>query len=284
MKEIQILMSTYNGEKYLKEQLDSIFKQKGVKVHLLVRDDGSKDETLKILKQYDEIEVVTGKNEGPTNSFLDLIELAGDYDYYAFSDQDDVWDDDKLLVAISMLAMHEGPAVYSSDTRIVDEDLQFIKKETKSPVVTLGSAIVKNYITGCTTVFNKELMVMLKKYKPNHAPFHDWWINLVCLSIGGKSIFDNKPHISYRQHGDNVVSGNATFIKKWSSRLKKFIQKPYGRDKMAQEIIEKYADNISGDNYRILNAMMNKKYTKEMRTGNVVDDLLFALCLIFRKV
>ena len=284
MKEIQVLMSTYNGEKYLKEQLDSIFKQIDVKVRLLVRDDGSKDETLKILKQYDDIEVVTGKNEGPTKSFLDLIELAGDYDYYAFADQDDVWDNNKLFVAISMLLELEGPAVYSSDARIVDENLKFIKKETKSPVVTLGSAIVKNYVTGCTAVFNRELMVKLKKYKPNHAPFHDWWINLVCLSIGGKSIFDNTPHISYRQHGNNVVSGNATFIKKWSSRLKKFRKKPYGRDKMAQEIIEKYADNISSENYRILNAMKNKKYIREMRTGNIVDDLLFAICLIFRKV
>ena len=163
MKKIQVLMSTYNGEKYIREQINSILAQTGVEVNLLVRDDGSKDKTLEILKGYKEIKIIEAKNVGATNSFLELLSLAGEYEFYAFADQDDVWDENKLKVAISKLENYDCPAIYSGNTRLVDKDLNEIKCETLSPITTLGAAIVKNYATGCTIVFNKELMVHLKE-------------------------------------------------------------------------------------------------------------------------
>ena len=152
-----------------------------------------------------------------------------------------------------------------------------------NPITTLGSAIVKNYVTGCTTVFNHELMLHLKKYTPKYAPFHDWWVNLVCLSIGGISLYDIEPHISYRQHGNNVVSGNDSFVKKWKTRFHKFIKEPYHRDKIALEIIEHYGGEINIDSMRILQAMNESKYIKEMKTGNNTDDFLFRVCLLLGK-
>ena len=95
MKKVQVLLSTYNGEKYLKEQLDSIIAQKGVDVHILARDDGSKDDTIKILEGYENIDIIKGSNIGVCKSFFELINKSGEYDYYSFADQDDVWDCDR---------------------------------------------------------------------------------------------------------------------------------------------------------------------------------------------
>lgn len=286
MLTVQVLMSTYNGEKYLKEQIDSVVSQTGIEVHLLVRDDGSKDGTVDILKCYrndiPNIEIMEGENIGSTKSFLELVKSAGDYDFYAFADQDDVWDADKLSIAIDRLKNCSCPAIYSGNTRLVDGELKFIKNETLKPVTTLGSAIVKNYVTGCTTVFNAELMKYLKRYSPWYAPFHDWWANLVCLAVGGVSIYDYEPHMSYRQHGNNVVSGNDSAWKKWTSRLKKF-NRPYCRDLMAKEILTVYSDSISMDRKKPLELVICRKSTYDMTTGNKIDDLLFKICLLFGK-
>lgn len=276
-------MSTYNGEKYLKEQLDSIFAQEGVEVHLLVRDDGSKDNTINILKEYN-LELIEGINLGPTNSFLELIQLAGEYDYYAFADQDDVWDKDKLFEAVKQLEKSSSYAVYSGNTRLVDKKLDLIRVEEFEPKIDLGSAIVKNFVTGCTTVFNRSLFEVLKKVKPKFAASHDWWVNLVCLSLGGTSIYDVKPHMSYRQHENNVVGGNATFIRKWKSRLYKFLRKPYRRDLMAKELIDNYGELISEKNLNILMSMEKRKNNKALKTNSKIDNLIFKICLLFRKV
>lgn len=284
MKSIQVLMSTYNGEKFVREQLESILSQTGVEVHLLVRDDGSKDKTLDILREYKGIDIIEARNIGATNSFFELIKLSGEYDYYAFADQDDVWDLDKLTLAIEQIQDYHCPAIYSSNTRYVDSNLIWIKDENNKPLTTLGSAIVKNYVTGCTAIFNRQLMCELRKHTPNYAPYHDWWINLVCLSIGGVSVHDYKPHINYRQHDNNVVGGNHSFAKKWKSRVYKFRNKQYRRDLMAKEILNNYADNISNQSMSLLNAMTNRKYIKEMTTGNIIDDFLFKICVVFGKV
>ena len=133
---VMVLMSTYNGEKYLREQIDSILGQTGVSVKLLIRDDGSKDNTVEIVKQYckenDDIKLVEGKNVGFAESFMELVyraNLYSDISYFAFSDQDDVWLNDKLISAIHMLeGIHEknAPNLYFSTARAVDKDLKFL--------------------------------------------------------------------------------------------------------------------------------------------------------------
>lgn len=288
MYRVQVLMSTYNGERYLKEQIDSIIKQKDVEVSLLIRDDGSKDNTAKILEEYGKfsnISVIYGANLGATRSFFELIRLSGDFDYYSFADQDDVWDEDKLICAVSMLKEHADiPCVYSSNTRIVDDKLKEIRVNSYIPHKTLGSAIVKNYATGCTVVFNFKLMNYLKMYQPINAPYHDWWVLLTCLSINGISIYDEQPHISYRQHDNNVVGGNASFFRKWKSRLSKFLSSPYHRDIMAAELLEIYGKYMSATNKAILESISSYKAVKEIRTGNTIDDFLFRICLLLRKI
>lgn len=103
-------MTTYNGEKYLKEQLDSLLKQVGVSVKILVRDDGSTDQTKSILDTYQKkglIDWYCGEHLNAPRGFLDLINRAPNADYYAFCDQDDVWDSDKLFIAVNLLSQYD---------------------------------------------------------------------------------------------------------------------------------------------------------------------------------
>ena len=125
MKEVTILLSTYNGEKYLEEQLESITSQKGVSTKIIVRDDGSSDRTCDILDTWKEKSALTwyrGENIGPAQSFMDLLRNAGDACYYAFSDQDDFWLSDKMQTAVSKLESYDGrPALYFCQTELVDK-------------------------------------------------------------------------------------------------------------------------------------------------------------------
>lgn len=292
MKKIQILMSTYNGEAFIRKQIESILTQKGVEVHLLIRDDGSSDNTLNILKEYKEVKIIQGKNIGTCKSFFQLINKSENYDYYSFADQDDVWDDDKLISAINILENYsDRPGVYASNTRLVDADLSLLKIEDDNPRTTFGSAFIKNYCTGCTMVFNDKLMCFLRNNLPDYAPMHDWWINLVCLSIGGISCYDKNPHINYRQHGKNVFGAEICFIDKVRHRWKKFLSKPYHRDIMARELLNRYEKNMTIESKKIVEILCASKInfkeivrTKEFRTQDKITNLLFIVLLIFNKI
>ena len=133
MKKVQVIMSSYNGEKFIKKQIDSILNQQNVEVSLLIRDDGSKDGTIEILRDYENrglIKVIYGKNIGPTASFLKLIDECDNADYYSFSDQDDVWLEDKLSTAVKILeenSVNKRPLLYCSALQRVDADLTYEK-------------------------------------------------------------------------------------------------------------------------------------------------------------
>jgi glycosyltransferase involved in cell wall biosynthesis len=288
-----VLLSSYNGEKYINEQIKSILSQENIFVKLLIRDDGSKDSTLDILKQFNQsrIEVLNAPNVGVTRSFFELIEKADDADYYAFADQDDVWDKDKLIIAIEKLhAYVDRPAIYSSNTRLVNNNLEFIKNEDSNPKTTLGSAFIKNYVTGCTTVFNRKLMNKLKLNTNVIVPYHDWWANLVALSLGGESIYDVSPHINYRQHDENLVGASDTLLKKWKSRLNKYLNKCYYRDQIASQLLQMFEQEVLEENVEILQKLMNYRKKKlslifdnRIKTGNFLDDFMFLVCVLTNK-
>ena len=129
MEKVAVLMSTYNGEQFLREQLDSILDQENVDLNLYVRDDGSNDHTIDILSEYADkhsnVHFYRGdKNLGACGSFLELLSKEYDADYFALADQDDIWDKDKISVAIEKLKTlpADKPALYHSNLRIVDQD------------------------------------------------------------------------------------------------------------------------------------------------------------------
>lgn len=227
---ITVLMSTYNGENYLPEQLDSILYQEKVNLNIVVRDDCSSDRTNDILNDYSSryknITVIKGeRNLGACRSFLSLIRNYSDSDFFALADQDDIWDKDKLSVALKYLNGMDlsCPALYYSNLRIVNSNLDFIRNShsTRHIAHNKYACLIENLATGCTIVYNKSLAKIANEIKPSEYSMHDVWLYQVATFFG-KTVYDFEPHISYRIHGDNEVGTYLKFpgLKKCSQIIK----------------------------------------------------------------
>ena len=259
---IWVLMSTYNGMAYIEEQIESILSQKNCDVHLLVRDDGSTDATLDILKSYEKKGSLTlisdNINLGPAKSFLKLLEMAPDDGYYAFSDQDDCWNSDKLERALEMLTQAEEnnmPLVYYSNSDVVDQNLNSTGKKVYSgkQKPTLERVLCGYGIQGCTMVLNKALrdIFLSVDISKERIGMHDFFLCDLCMVCGGKILYDDFSTMKYRQHESNVVGYdvNATRLNK----IKKYIN----------EILKPANDSIADDARLVL--MFSDKMTEKGR-------------------
>lgn len=223
MHKVVVLMSTFNGEKYIKDQIESILSQKDVDVNLIVRDDGSSDSTLDILEDYSQ----QGKcyyyhndNKGAALSFIDLLFHAPEAEYYSFSDQDDVWLPDKLRIAIEAIKEYKKPALYHGLAGKVDENLMPLPNPQYNPMQTFAGSLLTS-ATGCTMVFNSALMDILRTYQPKNISMHDAWVYRTCYAVGGAVIYDCNSYMLYRQHSNNVSGGNMSFSEKLNRQLNK---------------------------------------------------------------
>lgn len=258
MDKITVLMSTYNGEKYIRQQIESILNQKDVQVTLLVRDDGSTDSTRQILQSYE----VAGKltwffkeNLKSAYSFWDLVERCEINDYYSFADQDDFWYENKLTSAITMLKQHAEPSLYFCKKRLVDKDLKPLDaKDEQVNYVGLGTNLLHCRAAGCTMVFNHALMKLLREYHPAVISMHDSWI-LRVASACGCVIYDERIFMDYRQHDHNVVG--ATSVKLvWKKRLATLTHRRQDtlRTTMAKQLYDHYGKHMEN---RELKEMLN---------------------------
>lgn len=296
MKKVVVLMSTYNGSRYLAEQLESILSQKGVEVELFIRDDGSQDDTHEVLKQFC-CDFIAGENLGYVSSFMWLLKNAPDADYYALCDQDDVWDDDKLRIAVSMLDSIDcnGPKLYTGNARLVDADLKFIVNENKNPKVSLGSSMAKNFATGCTVVINRDLLNIIKMHDVGYVSSHDTYLCRVCLAVGGTVVFDDIPHINYRQHSNNTVGSKNSVFGKLKSRIRKLKNdKSHSRMRTAEELITIYGNMMKEEDKELLCVLLNYNKSflnklqlirdKRFSTGNNKENLMFKLAVILNWI
>lgn len=208
---IQILLSTYNGAAYLKPQLDSLLAQDYPALEILVRDDGSSDETMRILRDYaavhPNIKIIPGENIGFVQSFLKLVTLTSStVDFFAFSDQDDIWHRDKISRGIEVISSKSStaPILYSACATVVDTKLTPLGR-TPVPRRNLSfyNALVECPLRGCTLLFNQATRQLLLSQLPHKAYAHDWWIYLV-VSAFGEVLYDQRSTMLYRQHGKNV--------------------------------------------------------------------------------
>lgn len=226
MKKVLVLLSTYNGEKYLEELLNSLLVQKGVEINILVRDDGSCDRTTEILKNYEngnKLKYYEGENIRSLMSFMDLIMQASlDYDYYAFCDQDDYWEEFKIQRSIECLSEYDCsiPCLYYSGQKLVDKNLKLLSNHIIDCKRSLESVFIFNQAAGCTSVFNRALLVKLKKYSPQGIYNHDSWAFKLCVALGGNIFRDASGYILYRQHGSNVVGVNNSLLGKIQRSIK----------------------------------------------------------------
>lgn len=207
---VVVLMSTYQGERYVRAQLTSILMQLPPEGRIIVRDDGSSDATASTILQLqdDRITLIRGGNLGFGQSFLTLLMLAPtDADMVMFSDQDDIWLPGKIDRAWRHLSTFDGQAVlYASAQTLTDADLRPLQSTSAWPKPpTLTNALIENIVTGCTAAMNRPAVVLLQRAGvPATVRFHDWWCYLV-LSALGTVVYDNEPTLLYRQHGGNVI-------------------------------------------------------------------------------
>lgn len=264
MEKVLVLLSTFNGEKYIEAQLQSLLTQKGVNVEILVRDDGSTDKTRSILDAWQKKGLLTwysGSNLGPGKSFMDLLSKAQESDYYAFCDQDDVWLPNKLAVAVDKLMGHEQEvALYLSKTKLVDADLNEIDSHSNHYYYTFGESFLRNPATGCTMVFNHKLKNVVVSYQPSFLYMHDGWVYKICLMLNGFLYADQESYILYRQHQQNVVGGGRSFIKRWKRRYNVFVKRNAGvRYLTNKELYKGYSKIIPNENKQLMEACLHYK-------------------------
>ena len=214
--EVAILLCTYNGQQYLSAQLDSVASQAYPHWFMWVSDDGSQDDTLSILAEYRSkwpnecLSIVHGPRKGFVANFLSLSCRPDiQADYYAFCDQDDIWEANKLQKAVDWLQTvpADVPALYCSRTRLVDADNHGIGCSPlfeKPPC--FAHALTQNIASGNTMVFNHAACTLLREAGQAVAVVaHDWWLYLLVTGVGGRVFYDATPTLRYRQHSGNLV-------------------------------------------------------------------------------
>lgn len=223
MKRILVLMSTYNGHAYLREQVLSILRQQcSAEVKLRIRDDGSTDDTCEQIMKLSatfpgRIELFRGENIGYNASFFALMEDAEGYDYYALSDQDDVWQPDKLQRALSFLEKEDAsvPLLYACTSVMTDKKLKPIgETRKKKRDLTLYNTQIQNICPGHNQVMNEALLKKVRgPWDIQKIYVYDLWIANTA-ALYGKILFDNTPHTYYRQHESNELGSKAGRIGK----------------------------------------------------------------------
>lgn len=245
MNSVTVLMSTYNGGRYLRQQIDSILDQQGVRVRLLVRDDGSVDDTLDILNDYkDSIKVMPGENIGYAKSFWSLLQMADGTDYYAFSDQDDIWLADKLRNSIDSIRGLDGPAL--STGSVIRANSEGVPMEgdpfpTHGPL-TLPQALQKSILPGCTFVFNEAARRILAQYNGTMES-HDWLAYIVMTALG-KVTYVNEPGMLYRLHNDNAVGADGWLLVQLKRLERLFRPSGHVRSSVARDVLTTYWNEL----------------------------------------
>lgn len=214
---VLVMMATYRGERWVGEQIESILAQEGVDVTLRICDDQSPDGTLAVCESYAKSHpnvIVTrnAKNLGVGDNFMQMLyeDGADSYDYYAFSDQDDVWMPNKLRAGVDAIqAQHNDkePILYYSDLINVEGDketrelYQFVECENHP-----GTVLLRNYINGCVMVFNRALVLVVRSYRPEHFPrIHDVWIHMVGRFCGTVIADTEHAYMKRRITGQNLA-------------------------------------------------------------------------------
>ncbi len=270
---VEVLLSTYNGSRHLAEQLESLRVQTYPLVRLSVRDDGSTDATVQVLRSglthFPGAKLEVGPNIGAARSFMTLLNgVAPATRFAAFCDQDDVWAPEKLAAAVGALDGAAGPALYCSAVNLVTDDLSALKPYRRcTRGVGFANALVENIATGCTIVLNRAAVDLVNARSPKALLMHDAWCYLV-LSALGNVVYDPVPRVSYRVHSANAIGVAPTALGEWRRRAVN--HRRHGRERaltaQAAEFRRLYGEQL------------------EVRTSAALDDFLGSSGSVFRRV
>jgi glycosyltransferase involved in cell wall biosynthesis len=302
-KAVEVLLSTFNGARYLHALLTSVLEQEYGGLRFLIRDDGSTDGTSELLAAYESlpgVRVIYGENIGVIRSFFTLLqEVDNNVAYVALCDQDDVWKADKISRAVATLEPLTGlnkPALYCSDQMLVDDNLRPLRSYGRVlPRPSFENALVQNIAPGCTMVFNKQAHVHVAKEFPRRVRMHDWWIYQVVSGVG-EVVYDDYPTILYRQQVGNVVGSAATPFGRWFRRLRRFAE---GQDKhliteQAGELLRIHGASLDNRKSEILARFLSGRdtlaarihyaVTTELRRQTFPENAALRLLIVLNRV
>ncbi|MBV8092562.1 MAG: glycosyltransferase family 2 protein [Acetobacteraceae bacterium] len=230
---VGILLSTFNGEAYLSEQLDSIVRQTWPDWKLYWRDDGSSDGTVALMRNFAAgagagrcLESAADGRMRVPHSYLTLLReaVADGVSFAAFADQDDVWLADKLRRGVQLLGDIPAslPALYCARQIFVDGNLRpiglsaLVRRPPGFP-----AALTQNIATGCTMMLNREAALLVAASKVPPGTLHDWWCYVLVTAAGGRLIFDSEPVILYRQHAGNAVGAPCSLTRRGLAAIRR---------------------------------------------------------------
>lgn len=292
-KKIRILISTYNGEKFLREQLDSIYNQTFQNFSVFIRDDGSTDMTHAILAEYQRKYAnffwYAGTNLGISKSIFTLMKyFKKEKAIYVFADQDDVWLPEKLETIISSAKQNamDIPWLYCGETILTDDTLHILKKKVFDNTVlpSFGNSLIENICIGCTCAMNDVLYQLIVEHIPDYTVMYDWWFYLTAACFGNV-IFDHTPFVLYRQHKNNLIGTSGNRWGKVAVRIKNFKSHKGQIYLQAQEFEKQYrvcgeqaalllCINSYNKNYKNTWKLLNNKYIYRQKT---LDNIIFKL-------
>lgn len=303
MHTVQVLMSTYNGERYIRRQIDSIMAQTGVEVYLLIRDDGSEDSTVSIIQEYveqypDRIQIVIGKNIGWEKSFIQLLRMAGNFDYYAFADQDDYWFPDKEICSIKTLEADS----YMMIPKLVQINMIYADEHLKAiyPVPTRAVDIkyhdeiyADDFFLGCSMTWNYLAMKLFQQYYPMGSFGHDRWCGVVCYLLG-KVYYNPQKNFYYIRHiGNASTVGNRLHGR--IKRIKTFISgSSTVYDNLGADLLRGYTNLLGAHDLQICNDFVIYRHcfqakfrllkNLKLRRSSLLSTLLFKISILFNRV
>lgn len=290
-KHTVVLLSSYNGSKYIEEQISSIFNQTEKDIDLYIRDDASKDDTVKLIKEMMEsnsrIHLIEGvENLGYKKSFKALIDYLEDnkveFDYVSFCDQDDYWEPKKIERSIVKIVEKENnksiPVCYSSNLTIVDQKLNKVGMMHESSPIPKNKyeMLLNGFAYGCTIVLNRQAFDLIKKFDGSDKFAFDFYIPII-VSLFGENIWDIESSILYRQHDNNVIGSKRSFKKLLSEVLYKYSIKYYSS--FSKKIIEHYGESLNEADKHIIeqyantetvSLIFNKKVRKKTLKGTIM--------------
>lgn len=298
LEDINILLATYNGGRFLVPLLESLLKQSHVKFKLLVSDDGSSDDTNLILSNYEKsyperIQRLPFRScHGACANFAYLMQSTT-ADYVFLADQDDVWDADKMIFTLSAMLELENvygkgtPLLVHTDLRVVDKDLNLISTSflrfmrLRSDRFGFNDLLLQNAITGCALLANRALIERALPI-PSAAAMHDWWLGLVASAFG-TVVFLNRPTIAYRQHDSNTVGATGWSFSLIFSKLNQLVNRQAAGKLLqpslsqADFFLQAYATQLPS------NYLSQVSKFVALRNQNGLSRAFAALCLGCRK-
>lgn len=263
---VNVLISTYNGEKYIIEQLESIEQQTYRDYHVYIRDDGSTDKTVHLVEQYvaengltDKYKIVVGENIGFSKSFSELLQIADEGDYWAFCDQDDYWYPNKIQNAVDWMKQEKNqiPLLYHGGFEIGNEDLSIRNKyPTNRFCYTFRTSLTSNIFFGFSVVINRKLYEQLKRADFEKVKYHDWFAGMIVAAFG-KYYMSDEVEAVHRQHNNNTSP--LYFFKKIPDGLK-LLKGDDLYTRNAREFYRLFQGGLDEEQKEICELFLNEKY------------------------